>query len=243
MEAKKNPQADLNRRTGFFFSIGLFVAVALSLGAINYTSSEAKVEAGKSAVDDVLDENVEEVFHNTPPPPPPPPPPPAAIVPDEIKVVENKVEIKTSFESTETNKDVKVADAPKISQPVDDEPEVEEVPFAVIEDKPMFDACKGLAKGDAQEKCFKENLDRHVSKNFRYPDMAAEMGIQGRVTVMFKITKDGSVSIVGVRGPDKSLEAEARRIIEKLPKFIPGKQRGKPVAVTYAYPIVFKLSS
>ncbi len=55
--------------------------------------------------------------------------------------------------------------------------------------------------------------------------------------------KDGSITVIGTRGPDKSLEAEARRIIEKLPKLIPGKQRGKPTPVTFAYPITFKLNT
>lgn len=106
----------------------------------------------------------------------------------------------------------------------------------------MFDACKDQPKAK-QFDCFKENLDKHVQKNFRYPEMAQEMGIQGRVYVNFRINKDGSITVIGTRGPDKSLEAEARRIIEKLPKLIPGKQRGKPTPVTFAYPITFKLNT
>ena len=89
---------------------------------------------------------------------------------------------------------------------------------------------------------FKENLDKHVRKTFRYPDMAQEMGIQGRVYVNFRINKDGTITILNTRAPDKSLDEEARRIINKLPKLIPGKQRGRPTPVTFAYPIVFKLN-
>ena len=106
----------------------------------------------------------------------------------------------------------------------------------------MFEACKNEPK-DKQFQCFKENLDKHVSKNFVYPPAALEMGIQGKVNVSFRINVDGTITVLGVRGTDKLLEAEAKRIIEKLPKLIPGKQRGKPTPVTFAYPINFKLQS
>ena len=82
-----------------------------------------------------------------------------------------------------------------------------------------------------------------MSKNFVYPPAALEMGIQGKVNVSFRINVDGTITVLGVRGTDKLLEAEAKRIIEKLPKLIPGKQRGKPTPVTFAYPINFKLQS
>ena len=68
-----------------------------------------------------------------------------------------------------------------------------------------------------------------------------EMGVQGRVSVIFVIQEDGSIGDIRMRGPDKNLEAEARRIIEKLPKMTPGKQRGRPVKVPFSIPITFKL--
>ena len=67
------------------------------------------------------------------------------------------------------------------------------------------------------------------------------MGIQGRVFVQFVIDKDGSIVGVRTRGPDKNLEKEAQRIIGKLPKMTPGKQRGRPVRVPFSIPITFKL--
>lgn len=242
MIPKKNPKVDLSKRTGLFFAIGVFVATSLSLFAINYETSDGNAgDIALSKVDDALDENVEEVVmpENTPPPPPPPPQPE---IPEIIEQVDNKVETKVVLGDTDTSKDEKVAEAAPVIDKVEDIQEDVVVPFAIIEDKPMFEACKKLPKGKQQDDCFKEQLDRHVQKNFKYPELAAEMGIQGRVFVQFKINKDGSVSVTGVRGPDKSLEAEARRIIEKMPKLEPGKQRGKPVAVTYSYPIMFKLN-
>lgn len=241
MEIKKNPNADLNRKTGLFFAIGLAFATGLSLFAINYKSEIKKLNIADVVADATIEEEVEEVhLENTPPPPPPPPP--AVEIPEVIEIVDNKVEVKDDIKSSEITKNDVVEDAPKLEKVPENEEIVEDLPFAVIEEKPMFEACKGIPKGKAQDDCFKSNLDKHVQKNFRYPEMAQEMGIEGRVTVMFKIKKDGKIEVTGVRGPDKMLEAEARRIIEKLPDLIPGKQRNKAVAVTYAYPIMFKLA-
>ena len=84
-------------------------------------------------------------------------------------------------------------------------------------------------------------IQKHIGKNFRYPEIAQEMGVQGRVSVMFVIQKDGSIGNVRMRGPDKNLEKEAARIISKLPKMTPGKQRGRAVRVPFSIPINFKL--
>jgi protein TonB len=84
-------------------------------------------------------------------------------------------------------------------------------------------------------------LDKHVIKNFRYPEIAQEMGIQGRVFVTFIIDKDGTITGIRTRGPDKNLEKEAARIIGKLPTMTPGKQRGRAVRVPFCYPINFRL--
>ena len=85
-------------------------------------------------------------------------------------------------------------------------------------------------------------MNKHIRNNFRYPEIAQEMGIQGRVYVNFIISKDGSITNVRMRGPDKNLEKEASRIISKLPKMIPGKQRGRPVRVPFSIPITFRLN-
>lgn len=84
-------------------------------------------------------------------------------------------------------------------------------------------------------------MNKHIRKNFQYPEIAQEMGIQGRVSVRFVIQKDGSIGQVQMRGPDKNLEKEAARIIGKLPKMTPGKQRGRAVRVPFSLPITFRL--
>jgi protein TonB len=84
-------------------------------------------------------------------------------------------------------------------------------------------------------------MNKHIRKNFRYPDIAQEMGIQGRVYVNFIISKDGTITNIRMRGPDKNLENEAARIIGRLPQMTPGRQRGRPVRVPFSIPITFRL--
>lgn len=115
-----------------------------------------------------------------------------------------------------------------------------DVPFAVIEDVPIFPGCEKVKKSKRRD-CFQEQMNKHIRKNFRYPEIAQEMGIQGRVYVNFVIGKDGNISNIRMRGPDKNLENETNRIISKLPKMTPGKQRGKAVRVPFSIPITFKL--
>ena len=127
----------------------------------------------------------------------------------------------------------------EIVAPSDDEGPVE-IPYVIIEEKPMFEACKELPT-DRQIQCFKEQLDKHVNTHFRYPPEALAEGIQGKVTIAFRINTDGTVSIIGKRGVHKILEEEAAFLIRSLPCFIPGKMRGVPTAVTYLHFFNFKL--
>ena len=114
-----------------------------------------------------------------------------------------------------------------------------EVAFAVIEDVPVFPGCEGLSKKESKD-CFQRKVQEHVIKNFNYPEAALQLGVQGRVSVIFMIDSKGYTIGVRSRGPDRILEKEAERIISLLPKMQPGKQRGKPVKVSYAVPIFFK---
>ena len=116
-----------------------------------------------------------------------------------------------------------------------------DVPFAIIEDVPLFPGCERVKKSQ-RRKCFQEKMARHISKNFRYPEFAQRIGIEGRVYVQFIIDKDGSATGIRSRGPHKTLEREANRIIQKLPKMTPGKHRGKPVRVPFFIPITFKIT-
>ena len=84
-------------------------------------------------------------------------------------------------------------------------------------------------------------MQKHIRKNFRYPELAQEMGQQGRVNTQFMINKDGSIGSIRKRGPHELLENEAVRILSKLPKMTPGKQRGTAVKVSFSIPITFQL--
>ena len=127
----------------------------------------------------------------------------------------------------------------EIIAPSDEEVPIE-IPYFIIEEKPMFEACKEVVK-DKQPQCFKEQLDKHVKIHFKYPPEALAEGIQGKVTVNFRINTDGSVTIIGKRGTHKILEEEAAFLIRSLPCLIPGKIRGVPTAVTFSYPLIFRL--
>ena len=114
-----------------------------------------------------------------------------------------------------------------------------DIPFAVIEEVPIFPGCENA---EDQRACFNEKIQKHISKNFNYPQEAQNKGIEGRVSVMFLIQKDGTIGNIKMRGPDKLLENEVERIIKKLPVMQPGKQDGKLVAVPFSIPINFKLT-
>ena len=169
---------------------------------------------------------------------PPPPPPPPVQAPTEIEIVEDEEEVEeTIIESTETDRDeiIEVEDVV-----IEEEEEIIDVPFAVIEDVPVFPGCENVEK-DQLRNCFQEQMNKHIRRNFRYPEIAQEMGIKGRVYVNFIISEDGSITNIRMRGPDKNLEGEAKRIISLLPNMTPGKQRGRPVRVPFSIPIVFRL--
>ncbi len=233
MELKKNPKADLNKNSGFYFAVGLFLVMLLTYAALEWKSYDDANQYDISMnVDDELDEEVPMTEQLKTPPPPPPP-----AAPEVIEIVEDEEEIEeTVIESSESSEETEVVEVEDVATE-----EVEEdldIPFAVIEDVPVFPGCEGQSDKRA---CFNEMMQKHISKNFRYPEISQEMGVQGRVNVMFTIQKDGSIGNVRLRGPDKNLEAEAARIIGKLPNMTPGKQRGRAVRVPFSIPITFKL--
>lgn len=233
MEIKKNPKADLSRNSGLYFVLGLALVMLLVFVAFEWKTYDEVNDYDISLnVEDALDEEVPMTEQIKTPPPPPPP-----AAPEVIEVVEDEEEVEeTVIESTETSQEEEIIEVEDVE--VDEMEEDIDVPFAVIEDVPVFPGCENESDKRA---CFNEMMQRHIRKNFRYPEIAQEMGIQGRVAVMFTIQKDGSIGNIRMRGPDKNLEAEAMRIIQKLPKMTPGKQRGRPVRVPFSIPITFKL--
>ena len=240
MELKKNPNVNIGRNSSLYFAIGLNVMLFFTWTAFEYKSyDKAEYAHDILKMTEEFEEDIPITNLNTPPPPPVIP-----AAPEIITIVEDVQEIEeTIIESTETNQEEEIQE-----RIVDvDEVEVEEVdeeisvPFAAVENVPIFPGCKG--NNDELKRCFNKKILEHVQKNFKYPEIAQELGIHGRVFVLFAIDSKGHISDVRTRGPDKSLEKEAARIIDALPVMTPGKQRGKPVKVPYSIPIHFKYVS
>jgi protein TonB len=236
MESKKNPKADITRNASMYFAIGLALMVFLSYTTINWkVYDKSAIDIGTVNMDELDDEEIpllEQVV-----PPPPPPPPPAA--PEVIEVVEDEEEVEeTVIESTETDQEeeIEIEDLE-----IDEVEEDIEVPFAVIENVPIFPGCD---KGNNAErrKCMSQKITKFVQRKFN-TDLAGDLGLSGRqrINVIFKIDKNGDVVGVRARAPHPRLEKEAARVINLLPKMKPGKQRGKAVIVPYSLPIIFQV--
>jgi protein TonB len=228
MEIKKSPKADLQKNSSLYFVIGLAFVLFFSWQAIEWKTYKKTFDYEALDVDEDEDEEIPITEQIKTPPPPP--------APQVIEIVEDEEDVEeTVIESTETDEEeiVEIVE-------VEEEEEDVDVPFAVIEDVPIFPGCEGVAKSERRN-CFQEKMNKHIVRNFRYPEIAQEMGIQGRVYVNFIISKDGSITNIRMRGPDKNLEKEAERIISKLPQMTPGKQRGRAVRVPFSIPITFRL--
>ena len=201
MQPKKNPKISLESKKSLFFQIGLAVTLVLVLIAFEWKSYEKNdYNLGSLNLDDMEEEIIPITRQEVKPPPPPPPPPEVIeIVEDEVEI-ENEVEI----EDTETDED----------EIIEIEEEDDEEFFMVVENMPEFPG------GDL-------GLMKFIQKNVKYPAIAKEYNITGKVYVSFIVDKGGSVTNVKiVRGVDKNLDAEALRVVSALPKYKPGKQRG-----------------
>lgn len=115
-----------------------------------------------------------------------------------------------------------------------------EVPFAIIEEPPLFIECKNVEKLDWKS-CFMNLMTKHIKENFRYPKELQLKKIEGKVLVSFVINSEGNVVEIEAKGPDERLEFEAYRIISLLPKMVSAKQKGRPVRVPFTIPIIYKL--
>jgi len=223
VENKKNPKADLTKKTGMFINIGLVISLALVIMAFEWKfyddGSQVSLGASAEQFDDLMD------IPQTEQPPPPPPKiqqPEIIEVPDEEEI-EEEIEVDLDVEMTEETiiEDVVFDEAPE-------EEEAEEI-FTIVEDQPAF-------KGGMPA------FYKFVLKKLKYPAQARRMGIEGKVFVQFVVDKDGSITDVkAVKGIGAGCDEEAVRVISSSPKWKAGKQRGRPVKVRMILPITFKL--
>jgi protein TonB len=224
-DQKKTKKADLESKKIIFIEIGLVIALAAVLLAFEWKSYEKQeINLGALVVDDTPEEMVEITQQNQPPPPPPPQQQTTI-----IEIVEDDMEIEDEIEiDVEADQETVVEEYIPVEE---EEEEAEEAQiFTVVESMP------GFPGGD-------EARIKYLNENINYPQMARESGIQGRVFVTFVVERDGSVTDVRVlRGIGGGCDEEAVRVIKNMPKWNPGKQRGKPVRVQFNMPILFKLN-
>ena len=242
MEIKKNPGADISRYSLIFFQVGMVLMLFFTWRGIEFKSFDrGDLDSGLVVVSDLLDETVP--ITDLPNTPPPPPPPPAAAISTVIVEVEDEAEIEeTIIESSELNQNSDIADIEEIEEGEVEEEEIVDVPFAVIENVPIYPGCEDQPNNNAKKECMSKKVEKFVISRFD-TSLAGELGLEGRqrISVQFKINKNGDVVGVRARAPHPKLEEEAIKVVSGLPKMIPGKQRGKPVGVLYALPIIFQV--
>lgn len=226
MEVKKTPKADLESKKTVFLQIGLVVALSLVLVAFEWTSTDVNVDFSLQDEDIEVEEEIIPITRQEEVKPPPPPPPPA--VADILNIVEDDVELDEELEimDTEMSQDDIVDFSNMVfEEETRDEGEI----FMIVEEMPEFPGGT-------------EALQKYLSQSVRYPVIAQENGIQGRVYIQFVINQNGEVTNATIlRGVDPSLDREALRVVEAMPKWKPGKQRNRPVRVSYTVPINFVL--
>ena len=227
MEIKKSPKADLEGKKTTWFLVGLVLILAAMFVAFEWTKRDVVITAGSGIVDVPFEEEMVPITQQEEPKQAPPPPE-APKVEEVLQIADNDANVQES--TIQSNEDKGQAVEIKYVPEVVEEEEVEEQQiFQVVEEMPEFPG--GMAE------CLK-----FLAKNIKYPTIAQENGVQGRVIVQFVVNQDGSiVDPVVVRSVDPYLDKEALRVIKMMPKWKPGKQRGKAVRVKYTVPVTFKL--
>lgn len=226
MEIKKTNKANLEKKSSLFIQIGLIVALSIILVAFEWTSSEKTNNIEMIQEIEFEDEMMQITRRDEPKPEPEPEQPKVAEV---LDIVDDDVIIEDDF-----NFDMEATDDTEydfISMIGEEEEIDEEEFFYIVEDQPLFNGAEAS-----------KEFNKYIVRNLRYPEIAAENGISGRVIIQFMVDKTGSVVNIEItRGVDPALDKEARRVVASSPKWIPGKQRGKPVNVMFYFPINFVL--
>ena len=225
MEEKKSPKANLENKKLMFIQIGMIISLLLAWMAFEHKSYD-KREIDPSLLNRTVevDEEMVEITKQEEQKPQPVEMPKQTT---QLEIVQDDVEV----EDIEINADVDQNEVIEEYVPVEVEEEdvQEQEIFQIVEEMPAYPG------GD-------QKLMEYVATNIKYPQIARETGIQGRVFVGFVVEPDGSVSNVKVlRGIGGGCDEEAMRVVKSMPKWKPGKQRGKAVRVSYQIPVFFKL--
>lgn len=227
MEIKKTPKANLENKKTMAILIGLVLALGIMFIAFEWSKNEIKVYEDAIQGEFVEDEEMIEVTFRDETPPPPPPPTQETVLSDIIDIRDDKEDIQTKNFDSEDDKNKKVVIQAPIAAPVED-PEENRI-HVVVERMPEFPG------GEAA-------MNQFINRTIRYPVIAQENGIQGRVVVQFVVNTDGKiVDVEVVRGVEESLDKEAIRVVKAMPPWNPGRQGGKNVRVKYTLPIRFRI--
>lgn len=225
MKPKKSTRANLENQRSIFLQIGLIITLGLILVAFEWSSSIDHMRSFEITEGYNLEEDIMQVTREKEIKPPPPPVPPSN---DVLNVTEDDKPIKNEFIGIEVEpvpwQEIEI-------DPYEEAPETtEELPFLIVEKMPKF-------KGEGIE-----GFHNWIMKNLKYPEIAAENGISGKVYIQFVVNTKGEVEdAVIMRGVDPALNDEALRAVNSSPKWTPGEQRGKPVKVQFTIPIKFIL--
>ena len=229
MELKKSDKANLDKKRSLFIEIGMLAALGFVLLAFEWQVAPKVEENTNTVVQVAIEEEIIPITRQDEPPPPAPEPPKIA---DILEIVSDDVQVDTNIDIN-IDVDLNTEIAPVEFVAAEIEEEEEEQVFTIVEDMPMFN-------GKPAEEGFRD----YVGNNTKYPPVAQENGISGRVLVEFTIDQTGQlVDARVVRGVDPSIDAEALRVVRSSPKWTPGKQRGKTVKVKYTFPVMFRLNN
>ncbi len=227
MEIKKSPKADLQNKRGLLLEIGLAVALLLVIGAFAYTPKEHRIEKVDMNYGPV-EEEITEITRQDQKPPEPPKKVEMKVIADLLQVVTNDTKITTDVDFAEFSDDTEILQQVEVVE----ETIEDDAPFVTAETMPSFQG------GDLN------TFRNWVQSNVKFPQIALENGIQGRVILSFVIERDGRLTNIKVlQTPDRSLSEEAIRVLNKSPKWAPGKQRNQVVRVSYTLPVEFRVAN
>jgi len=238
MEIKKNPKSNLENYSKLFIQLGLVLALFVTYVAMENKTYDRAIDAfGDANMQDLMEEDIpiteriEEIKPKAPPPP----------APEKIEIEEDEKEVEeTVIETTETD-ETEAVQVEEIFEVEEVEEVVEDVPFAIIEEVPIFPGCTGTRAEKSD--CLNDKIKKHVTRKFN-GDLAGELGLspgKKKIWVVFRIDPKGNITEINARAPHPRLRDEAIRVTKTLPKMTPGKQRGVPVGMKYTLPIVFSV--
>lgn len=228
MEVKKSPKADLEGKKTTGLLIGYVLILAVMFVAFEWTDRDKQVTTDTGIVGPIFEEEMIPITEQEEKQPEQAPPPEAPKVEEVLQIADNDANVQETdiASSEETGQAVEIKYTPVEVE--EEEPEEEEI-FQVVEEQASFPGGYG--------ECLK-----WLQKNMDYPQIAQENGVQGQVVVRFVVNKDGSiVDPVVVRSVDPYLDKEALRVVKLMPKWNPGKQRGKAVRCMFTLPVRFRL--